>query len=368
MLSLYQFATKIPSLIIFPYAAITLFVISYFIHHKLQLKRTIQALSNSTDDDDVNKVKTLRFKSMVVNIILILSILEIVVNISFEGSLIIRYDLSTYDPSPVAVSNSCIIMDKDLLGLVDFQFLGVTLIYNITIITGSLILPIISLFFKILRKIYLNHPYLRHIKLHLAYIVLKFLLLTILYCLMQTWYLVQLLFLPITLIEVYIYISSSRRLYSLLKGLRDQAYVHSEKYVYREKVRIVNQFFYAQIVSIFGLFMLLIVTVNCFISVPLLICIYNPCFLSYISFGFIPNFSISQQVREICYTLHRYNFVIQLTCLGVLEIMAVLIQLAVFIDIIIHLLRRRKKFNNINKRIAQTVMKRYRKSFYHLYA
>ena len=367
MLSFLQFIKKIPALMIFPYTAIALFVISYFIHQRYLINRNIRDLSNSRECEDINKVKTLRFKSKVLNFILILSILEIIAIISFGGSQIIRYDFSKYAPNPVNISNSCTIMDPNLLSLIDYSYLGSSLIFNLSIITVTLFPPIISLFFIILRKIYLNHPYLKNMKRHIAYIILKFLLLTILYCLMQTWYLVQLLFLPITLIEVYIYISSSRRLYSLLKGFRDQAFLHSTIYVYREKVRIVNQFFYAQVISIFSLSVGFIVLVNCFISVPLLICVYNPCFLSYITFGLIPTVSISQHVHEICCSLLRYNFVIQLISLCFLQIIAILIQLAVFIGIIIHLTRRRRMFNNINKCISQPLMEEYRKSFYSLY-
>ena len=359
MLSFYNFVTKIPSLLIFPYIVIALIVISYFMHQKYQIRRTIKDLSKSTEN--MNKVKTLRFRSKVLNLIIILSILEIVVNISFEGSLIIRYDLSKYAPNPVNISNSCTIMDPNLLDLIDYSYLGSSLIFNLSIITATLFLPIISLFFIILRKIYLNHPYLKNMKRHIAYIVLKFLLLTILYCLMQTWYLVQLLFLPITLIEVYIYISSSRRLYSLLKGFRDQAFLHSTIYVYREKVRIVNQFFYAQVISLFGLSVGLIAFVNCFISVPLLICVYNPCFFSYISFGLIPTVSISQHVHEICCSLLRICYMIILVCLSVIDIIAIFIHLSIFICIIIKLLRRRWEFNHINKLISKPLMEYYKK-------
>ena len=179
---------------------------------------------------------------------------------------------------------------------------------------------------------------------------------------MQTWYIAQLLFLPFFLIESYVYNSSCRKFYSLLKGLRNHAFLHSKKYIYRRYVHMVNQFFYTQVFSFLAWIVKLIVVANCFISVPLLICVYNPCYFSYVSFGLIPNFMISQQTFHILFILHNYNFEIQLICLCILEILTIFVHLALFIAILIYLFRRRRMFNNINKAVSQPLMESYRKS------
>ena len=255
------------------------------------------------------------------------------------------------------------VRDPNLLILVESSTLITGLLYNISVITGTLILPLISIFFVILRKIYLEHPYPRSLRFYALCVALKYIVLAILYCFMQTWYIMQLLLFPFAVIDSCIYLYNSYKLYHVLKCIRNGVLFHSSFYSpkseYIEKKRIVTQFFYAQIISVIGIAIQLIGLAFCSISVPLNIMTYNSCFLSYISQGIIPNFEVSQHYRDISHILLNFCNIIIYSCGSIIEGIGILIQLAVFIAIIIKLIRRRQQLNHIEE-WTRPLMEQYR--------
>ena len=358
-----KFLSEIPPLVIIPYTILALSVIANFIYEKYLIRREIIGLSFSTECEDVNRLKNLRVKSLVYSFIITLTVLEIVVNLSFESAVIMKNYFNHLIPSQIYVSNSCVITDPYLISLVKSPCITASIIFNISIMMGTSILPIISLFFIILRRTYLNYPYRQFIRKYIVLIVLRFVVLAVLDCIMQTWYLVQLLLLPISLIDVRIYISSSRQFYLLLKGLRNEARIHSTKLEYRDKSQTVNQFFYAQVITLFffniGFGIIFLYT----LSVPLRIYGYNPCFLSYITLGYISGIRASQNVQEICRALIYICYVIESVCLSIIEMVIILIYLTILINIAIKLNRKRKNFNQVNKLITPPLMYNYRNTF-----
>ena len=360
MYTLKHFLTEIPPLVIIPYTILVLLVIANFIYEKYLIRKAIRGLSFSTECEDVNRIKNLRIKSLVHSFIIFLTALEIVVNISFESGVIMKYDFNPFHPNHINVSNSCLITDPYLISLVESSYLSASLIFNISIIIGTSIIPIISLFFVILRRIYINYPYKQYIRKYVVLIALRFVVMAILYCLMQTWYLVQLLLLPIFLIDLKIYISSSRKFYFLLRGLRNEASIHSTKQEYRNKSRIVNQFFYAQVVSLFTLSIGLGVVVLCSLSVPLRIYVYNPCYLSYITLGYLPIIRVSKRVQDTGRTILYISYVIESTCLSIIEVLVIFTYLSILISIVIKLIKRRRDFNQVNEFTTRLLINDYR--------
>ena len=105
---------KISPLVIIPYILVALFVISYFAYLKYLIRKEIQKLPTAIYGIDVNNHrKNLKIKSMVYNIILIISIIEFVSNIVTETDLLI---IPTIVPenSWINLSNSCRMEDRGL--------------------------------------------------------------------------------------------------------------------------------------------------------------------------------------------------------------------------------------------------------------
>ena len=362
MISLYDFLTKYTPLEIFPYTLLSLFVIVYFAYQKYLTRREIRNVPSSTVfGEDLDKIKkNLEVKSLVYTFILILSMSELILNILLEGTLMSVYDFGDVVTNSVNISEFCVVRDPTLLRLMDNSTLLASFIYHIGLVVIISFAPLISLFFTILRRIYLNHPYQSNIRNFTLYLALRFLLMAVLYCNLHTFYLAQILLLPFGLIDFSIYIRSVRVFYQLLKGLRDEARWHSTQYDYNQKKRTVTHFFYTQILIFFVCLLLLTVTLLLFIGVPIGIFAFNPCFLSYITFDFIPNFTIPTQVQLFAHKLSNYCFVLQSTIGTIVEVIMILTQLSILIAILIKLFRRRRDFNRINDQITRPLMEQYR--------
>ena len=122
----------------------------------------------------------------------------------------------------------------------------------VAIVVISEIPILIALFYIILRRMYLNVSYHKHIRKYIIYIVSQFMMRSVLVCIMQTYYFGVLLCLPFALVDFVICIFAFQKFYALLKGMRNSASLHSTKYEYFEKKRVVpvKRFFYAQVVTI----------------------------------------------------------------------------------------------------------------------
>ena len=186
------------------------------------------------------------------------------------------------------------------------------LVYRISSIAMNIwsIIPIImSLFFVILRRLYINFPYHRHIRKYIIYIVLQFVIKSLTACIVQTRYLSLTLYFPFGVIDTCIYISTSHKFYNLLKGIRNASRLHSQESIYYENVRIVNHFFFAQIITLLLISVVLVAGLTSLISVPLCIIAYNPCFLSYVTLGMIPTLPIPKRIQDPVFPLGRRSAV-----------------------------------------------------------
>ena len=220
---------NISPFVIIPYILVALFVISYFAYLKYVKRKEIQKLPRAIYGVDVNNLrKNIQIKSMVYNFILIISIIEFVSNIVIETNLLI---IPTIEPehSWINLSNSCRMEDFKLkiLGIRSTFFYSRT--RNIAEVMCSELPILMGLFYIILRRMYLNVPYHRHIRKYIIYIVIQFVVKCVLVSFMQTIYFGVLMYLPFGLIDCVIYISASQKFYNLLKGMRNAASLHSSK-------------------------------------------------------------------------------------------------------------------------------------------
>ncbi|KAI6646111.1 hypothetical protein LOD99_9462 [Oopsacas minuta] len=313
---------------------------------------------------DLNEVLTnFRIKSIIYNFILTLSVLELIANVSVQTAQIARYDFNDTVSNPANISHSCVIRDPSLIALLDKSTLLVERIRSFGIIIWTMFPIIMSLFFVILRRLFINYPYKQHIRKYIIYIVLQFLVKIILSSFMQTHYFEHLLYFPFGLIDICIYISTSQKFYNLLKGNMNSANLHSTQFQYLQSKGIVKRFFYAQIFTLLIFSLVLSTGLVTFIAVPAAILSYNPCFLGYLSFGMIPNIIISKQLLEVTTSLGKYLLIIELICCFIVEVLVIVIYLVLSINIIVVLIIRSRKNSRKTDLITRPLLENYKNTF-----
>ena len=346
--------------VIIPYILVALFVISYFAYLKYLIRKEIQKLPTAIYGIDVNNLRTnLKIKSMVYNFILIISIIEFVTNIVIGTDFLIIPSIEPED-SWRNLSNSCRIEDFKL----KIQGIRSTFFYsrirNIAEVTFSELFILMALFYIILRRMYLNVPYHRHIRKYIIYIVIQFVVKCVLVSFLQTYYFGVLMYLPFAVIDFVIYICASQKFYNLLKGMRDAASLHSSKSEFLQKKQTVRRFFYARLAMIVIILLFLIIAFTSFI--PATFRILTRCFLSYITSGYIPSISLSDQVHEIIEHIIYYCVQTQMFVLFIVELIVIVIYLLLCVDIILIAVRKRRRYNNSNFLFIRPLMKKYRRS------
>ena len=348
--------------VIIPYVLVALFVISYIAYLKYLIRKEIRRIPTAIYGVDVNNLKkNLQIKSMVYNFILIISIIEFVTNIVIETYLLI---IPTIEPehSWISLSNSCRVEDISLKTLeISSTFFFYSRTRGIAEIVFSEVPIVMALFYIILRRMYLKVSYHKHIRKYIIYIVLQFVVKSVLVNFIQTYYFGILLYLPFSLIDFVIYILASRKFYALLKGMRNAASLHSTKSEYFQKKQIVRRFFYAQVATIILLLLFVIVVLLSFIKVSLRL--LTSCFLSYLTSDFIPTITLSDQVKELIeHITHDCNLA-QMGVLFMVELITIIIYLALSVDIILMVVRKRCIYNN-SILLTRPLMENYRKSLF----
>ena len=351
---------KISPFVIIPYILVALFVISYFAYLKYLIRKEIQKLPTAIYGVDVNNLrKNLQIKSMVYNFILIISIIEFVSNIVTETDLLIIPTIVPED-SWINLSNSCRMEDRDL------EVLGIrsTFFYsrarNIAEVMCSELPILMGLFYIILRRMYLNVPYHRHIRKYIIYIVIQFVVKCVLVSFMQTFYFGELLYLPFGMIDFVIYICASQKFYNLLKGMRNAASLHSSKSEFLQKKQTVRRFFYARLATIVMILLFLIISLTAFIEATFQI--LTSCFLSYITSDYIPSTALSDQAKEFIEDVSHICFLTQMVFLFIVELITIAIYLSLCVDIILTAVRKRRRYNNRNFLFTRPLMENYRRS------
>ena len=359
---MFNIIINVSPLVIIPYVVLALFVISYFAYLKYLIRKEIKNIPTAIYNVDVKKLKmNLQIKSMVYNFILIISVIEFFTNIMIETDLLIRPSIDAIHENDgwINLSNSCRVDDMDLkiLGMRSTFFYSRT--RNIAEVVFSEVPILMALFYIILRRMYLNVSYHRHIRKYIIYIVLQFVVKCVLNIFIQTFNFGALLYLPFGLIDFAIYILASQKFYALLKGMRNAASLHSTKYEYFERKRVVRRFFYAQVVTISVLLLLLMLLLTSVVQVSFQV--VTGCFLSYITLDYIPSITVSEQLIEQMI----FSFVLtKMAFLFIAELIILALYLGLTVDIILKLVRKRTSYNNKNFLITRPLMEKYRKSLF----
>ena len=350
MVSFHHIVQGILPFSVFPYTVASLFVISYYTYLKYKNWREIRNVP------PYKFKKSLQLKSIVYSFILILSVAELAANLSMQTSLILQFDLKQYIHR-VTVSKSCVIKDRDLASLNNKSTFLIERALDVGVAILTMFPITMSLFYVILRCIYINYPYHQHVRKYILYIVMQFILKVTTTCFLQTRYFEQLILFPLTVIDVGIYISTSHKFYLLLKGRRNGARIHSSERDYLMEEQTAQQFFFARAITLFAFSLLIIGTFLSFISVPLDLFGHNPCFLSYISLGYFPDIKISRDLRTLSQSITYYCFILELISAFIGEVLGISIYMALSIGIIIDLIKRHRRFIYINDAIKPLMIK-----------
>ena len=359
---MFNIIDKVTPFVIIPYAVVALFIILYFAYLQCLIRKEIRNMPSAIYNVDVNNLKkNLQIKSMVYNFIQVISIIEFVSNTVVETNLLLRSSIEpSFGAAWINLSNSCSVGDLNLAILVLHSTFFYSRIRYVSIVVFSQVPILMALFYIILRRMYLNVSYHKHIRKYIIYIVSQFMMKSVLVCIMQTYYLGILLCLPFFLIDFVIYIFASQKFYALLKGMRNSASLHSTKHEYFEKKRVVKRFFYAQVVTITLFSLMLILTLFQFLRIS--VKVLTSCYVSYITLDFIPTITLSDRVSDL---IDQISFTGMLTEMGLLffvELIAILLYLGMTVDIIIKLVRKRRSYNNSNFLLARPLLEKYRNS------
>ena len=357
MTSLSSLLADIGPLIMLPYVALLIFINVYLVYRKYTICMALRNVPAFTIlDIDLSKVKqNLKIESMIYNFLLILSGVEL------SSNLLAGITTVGSDWYNAFIDNST---NKSIQTPLDQVAIQIIITANsLCMIVITLLPPIGCLFLIVLRRAYLNLPYTRWIRGYTACIMARLIILSILSFIHQIEDLAQMLYFPICLIDLLIYIPSCRSFYRLLEGRSIEARWHSTQSEYRMKRKIATQFFYAQIITIVYFSLVLIDFLTVFILSPLVIVLNRPNFFYTISLGLFPTITLSSDCISVIVSMFDLISLFQTIVLVVLVFLLSLTYLLVSIGVVIKLLRRQEKYNHINDWVTKPLMEEYRNTF-----
>ena len=365
-MSFLQVLFRFSSLTIFPYIILALIVTSYYIYLKYRLRAAIKHLpfSQTVGVDFSNVLNKLRIKSTIYNFILFLSSLEIISNVLLQTALIEKFNYNFTDIKPVYISNSCTLEDLDFIGVSEASTFFVYFTFRLSINLLTMLPIIMSVFFVVLKHLFTNYPYSRYIRKYIIYIVLQFLVKTVLPNFIRTYLFSRLIYAPFGVIDICIYASVSHKFYNILKGNRNAACLHSPRDQYLQTQRMVKQFFYARISTFVIFFFLFTLGITEFVLAPVSILRNSACYLNYASFGIIPVITIAPHIQGIFINLTTVLFTIQMVCLFIVELLFIGLYLLLTMAIVMSWIRRRTWNSQRTDLITRGLMEDYRDSVY----
>ncbi|KAI6660049.1 hypothetical protein LOD99_14390 [Oopsacas minuta] len=330
------------------------FIIVYFSYRKYKNFIEIRnfPLSAGIDIDLKRHRDNLKIESIGFNFILILSGLELISNIilGIYGNYIFfvkHFNHPIYDKTHYNNDSSIIL---------------VVACGNIDRVVLSILPPILSLLFIVLRRAYLNSSYRKWIIGYTIYISIRSFIFLILSALPSTVFLSEMLFFPINIVDLFTYIYCCRKFYLLLKGRREEARWHGTIQDYKSKRIIVQQFLCSQVAVAHICALVLINSFIYFLQAPINIITLKPSYFNSISHGILPSITVSEEVYTMLRSILHYSRDIQWFLLTILEIILLFVYLLVCIGIIIKLVSYKKKYKHVNDWIVKPLMEKYRAS------
>ena len=346
----FKLILEIVPVLLIPYLAIILSVLSYFLYKKYQVRIQIKNVPYSTIFDlDLDKVKkNLKIESMVYNFVIALTMLEILTNVLGGIGQFLSDDINVPIQYSVKEGTRNETKTDKIMLIVIFS----------REIPMSLVIPVGCLLLIVLRRAFINLPYRIWVGRYIMYILFRLVMMLVMSWFKETAKVLPVILLLIVLFDICVYISSSRAFYVLLKGRRDEALYHSTRRDYLEKNRVANRFFYAQIFSYCGIFLLILHYASDFSLSAM-------DFLASSYFGAI-SFGLSRKFILLCPKCWNITkFICNNTYGGsifVLDICLFFSYLFIFVNIAAKLFIRRRNLSRVNDWLTRPLMESYRAS------
>ena len=102
---------------------------------------------------------------------------------------------------------------------------------------------------------------------------------------------------------------------------------------------------------------LLIVTVIQFIRVS--VKVLTTCFISYITLDFIPTMTFSDRIQGLIRQISFTGMLMELGLVFIVELILTIVYLAMTVDIIVKLVRKRRRYNNTNFLLTRPLMENW---------
>ena len=356
---IYHIISKVASFALVPYLIITVLTIPYFVHQKIQNSQRMKNIPAATIlSIDLSKVKkNLKIQSLVHNFIIIISSFEaLCILLITVGIISTSFDYRLVSPLSMRVVNTN--TNKSC----NFRCQSGTFMFIQASESLVFLLPILlNLFLIVLRRAYLSVPYRRWIVGYSGYFLFR-----LVYIILSAHFIVTQFFyfaleLPFLVFDFYVSFKVSRKFYLLLKGMSEEARLHWKK-EYKEKRRasIIFKIFQPITLFIFSLSLILVVAES--IRECTHLTNYH-CFIQYLFPNYPISFTIPYNILHASGQIRYYSFIIGEICSGILGVMAFLSNLAILTLILVKLVKRRNKYNNVNKWATRPLMERYRAGF-----
>ena len=289
--------------IIIPFILCTISILTYYIIHRNSLTKQISRLPHtgplSLTEDTRHLYKNLNFKVFVTNFIILLLFLELVVNtiraiVYFipRPDILLSYNLTEnchIDEFPV------------LVALLSTHYWFLFLPTQLVIPLQLSLLPIIYLLLAVLRKIFLDSPYKRMLKIGFNIIIARFVVCVILLSTFSTHILFIIPYILTYWTDFILYLYYARAFHILLRQRRNEARIHSSYSpdIFKESSFVLFQFRVTTTCTTSLVLVNLLMTSISKTNALVYFIIINPCYFSIITSGYFPVLHFSDHVQNI---------------------------------------------------------------------
>ena len=342
-----------------PFTVIIVFISIFFIRRLWMLSQ------HSNPEDGFERKKDKRIKILVLKFIIIILLIEFSSNLCGMLSGIVYGFVPIFDKNDISPLNNCRTNEE-----VDFimqlfprgWFAYLPTMLHISIV--QFLQPTVSLLLNVLRRAYLDRPYRAVIKRWMCIILLRSCIFITLQIFYQTIY-ISFLMLPLFyIIDFKVYLTHSRRFYSLLKSRMEIARLHSCREEYQDKSMV---FLQHRVTSSYTTLIFSILTLKYSIAGIRYIIhgsIRILCTFHSITLGYSPLIFYNLVTRQVLNRIELYFFFALHLLEIVLQLLISLAYVLVCIGIGIRLYIQMKNYKHINTIIRPLIIQ-YRSTVYY---
>ena len=336
-----------------PFTLCTLIILLYYLRRRISMGSQIARISRSPSLNISlhNLNKNLKFKVFVANFIILLLFLEFLINV--------MRSLFLFIPQPEVLefynlTQSCQIYNfPSLVSLLSPHY---WLLYSPIILIISFqvsILPIVNLLISVLTNIFLDRPYRKRLRIGFGIIICRFFICVSLLSFFQTRILSYIYYMCLYIIDYSMYLYYSSTFHQLLSNRRNEARIHSrvDPQLFRERSLVLSQYRVTTLYTICVISIFLFLTSIDKIAALIYLVGIDPCYINYITYGYIPTFQLSLNAQNSTTGALYGMLSVSLLTLYLYELLLFIAYLAVCVSIIVkylsNLTRQKRTQNNV---------------------